>query len=88
MLFINLNVQHIKWLLRVKFLGAVLKILHIAIAVFGDGGNDVVMLEAFHHSYAPADAFKEALEAANYTTLSCEEYGVVKKINEILERAK
>lgn len=87
-IYIELTDQSVNKASGVKMLGRLLGIDDNSIAVFGDGGNDVVMLEAFHHSYAPADAFKEALEAANYTTLSCEEYGVVKKINEILERAK
>lgn len=46
------------------------------------------MLKAFRNSYAPADGDPDALEAANYVTESCEEYGVVRKINEIIEKAK
>ena len=32
--------------------------------VYGDGGNDVMMLERFRHSYAPSNASDAAKEAA------------------------
>lgn len=53
--------------------------LHIAdeeIAVYGDGGNDLVMLEAFANAYAPQNACEAAQKAAKKLVGSCEEYGV------------
>lgn len=41
------------------------------VAVYGDGGNDVVMLERFEHSYATREACDEAKAAAAENIGSC-----------------
>ena len=55
-------------------------------AVFGDGGNDIEMLELFPNSFAPANASEEARRAASQVVSSCEEYGVVEKMRELAGR--
>ncbi len=53
--------------------------LHIAdeeVAVYGDGGNDLVMLTEFVHAYAPLNACEAAKKAAKKLVGSCEEHGV------------
>ena len=37
------------------------------VATFGDGLNDVCMLERFPYSFTPANGCKEAKEVATYT---------------------
>lgn len=41
------------------------------VAVYGDGGNDVAMLERFEHSYATSNARDEAKEAASEVIGPC-----------------
>lgn len=54
------------------------------VAVFGDGINDVHMLESFKYSFAPSDACKEALEACNYKlTKNCVEGAVGEGIEQL-----
>lgn len=46
------------------------------VAVYGDGGNDLVMLERFAHSYAPSNASDAAKRAAGRVIGSCACYAV------------
>lgn len=41
------------------------------VAVYGDGGNDLAMLERFSHAYAPRNASAAAKEAAGHVIGSC-----------------
>ncbi|MDO4437775.1 MAG: HAD family hydrolase [Coriobacteriaceae bacterium] len=50
------------------------------IAVYGDGGNDLVMLRRFRHSYATANGSDEAKAAASATIGRCEFHAVPKHI--------
>ena len=54
------------------------------IYVFGDGGNDVELLNSFINSYAPQNASKEAKKAAKSIIASNEEYGVINKMLELV----
>lgn len=56
------------------------------VAVFGDGGNDIEMLENFLHSYVPNNASKDIKKYASEIIDSCNDYGVLKKINEIINQ--
>ena len=55
------------------------------VAVFGDGGNDVEMLEHVPNSAAVADATPEAIAAATYTIGRCEDDAVADVIYQIME---
>ena len=50
---------------------------------FGDGGNDIEMLQYCGHSYAMANASDKVKEAAKYVCLSNEEDGVLEVLDEI-----
>lgn len=54
------------------------------IYVFGDGGNDIEMLNSFINSYAPQNASIEAKKAAKSIIASNEEYGVINKMLELM----
>ena len=41
------------------------------VAVYGDGGNDLAMLERFSHAYAPRGASEDAKRAAGHVIGSC-----------------
>ena len=56
------------------------------VATFGDGLNDVSMLEGFPYSFAPFNACLEAKEKASYSLDLTNEQGAVKKGIEILEK--
>ncbi|MEG0367302.1 MAG: HAD family hydrolase [Coprobacillus sp.] len=56
------------------------------VATFGDGLNDVAMLEGFPYSFAPLNACDEAKEKAAYSLDVTNEQGAVKKGIEILEQ--
>lgn len=51
-----------------------------SVLAIGDSGNDIAMLKNAGVGVAMANATKEALEAADYTTVSCEENGVANAI--------
>lgn len=55
------------------------------VAVFGDGANDVAMLENFKYSFAPANAGEKAKKAAAYQLKNTDETGAVGEGIEILE---
>lgn len=48
------------------------------VAVYGDGGNDIVMLERFRHSYATANGSERAKAAASKAIGSCATHAVPK----------
>lgn len=48
------------------------------VAVYGDGGNDIVMLERFRHSYATANGSDEAKAAATRVVGPCARHAVPK----------
>lgn len=52
--------------------------------VFGDYNNDLEMLSLSNYSFAMANAHPNILEAAKFTTLSNDEYGVEKVLEELL----
>ena len=55
-------------------------------AVYGDGGNDILMLERFKHSYAMINACPEAKEAANHSIGHCAFHAVPHHIMRTLRR--
>lgn len=55
------------------------------VAVFGDGLNDVGMLQRFPYSFAPANAGKEAKKAATYQLHCSDDTGAVGEGLELLE---
>lgn len=56
------------------------------VATFGDGLNDIGMLDGFPYSFAPSNACNEAKEKAAYTLDESSEQSAVKKGIEILEQ--
>lgn len=56
------------------------------VAVFGDGVNDVRMLEKFHYSFAPENAGEAAKKTATYQMQKSNETGAVGEGIELLER--
>ena len=48
--------------------------------MYGDGGNDIVMLSRFKHSYATANGSADAKAAASATIGRCEFHAVPKHI--------
>ena len=52
--------------------------------VFGDYNNDLEMLALADHSYAMANAHPNVLKAANFTTLSNDQFGVEIVLEELL----
>ena len=55
------------------------------VAVYGDGLNDLVMLQTFKHSYAPSNAKDKVKECANEVIGSYVDYAVTKHILDTLE---
>lgn len=70
----------------IKILMKQLNIDEDEVAVYGDGGNDVVMLEMFEHSYAPRDGSDIAKKAAKLIIGKNSEYAVAKHMRESLEK--
>lgn len=64
----------------VAWLGRYYGIDEDEIAVYGDGGNDIVMLSRFKHSYATANGSADAKAAASATIGRCEFHAVPKHI--------
>ena len=64
----------------VAWLGRYYGIEEDEIAVYGDGGNDLLMLRRFRHSYATANATDEAKAAAGATIGHCAMHAVPKHI--------
>lgn len=57
-------------------------------AVFGDGGNDVEMLQMFPHSYAPENAGEQAKQAAREIIGENTGYSVLKMMLKLLDGEK
>ena len=55
------------------------------VAVYGDGGNDLEMLEMFENSYSPSSALACAKEKAHHIIGACKDYGVITHITETIE---
>ena len=64
----------------VAWLGRYYGIGEDEIAVYGDGGNDLVMLSRFRHSYATANGSDKAKAAASATIGRCELHAVPRHI--------
>ena len=58
------------------------------VAVYGDGGNDIEMLERFKHSYGMSNGMESAKKAANEIIGCCKDYAVSKHILETLQKEK
>lgn len=54
--------------------------------VFGDNLNDLGMLKQAKYSYAVGDSRDQVREVANFLTPSCKEDGVLKVMEEVLEK--
>lgn len=54
--------------------------------VFGDGGNDIEMLNFFKHSYAPENADEEVKKIVSKIVPSNHEYGVPNKMLELMNK--
>ena len=54
--------------------------------VFGDGENDIEMLQYANNSYAPENALIEAKNAAHFKCESCNNNGVIKVIQNIIQK--
>ena len=67
-----------------QFLANYLNISNKEIAVFGDSANDKKMFEAFSNSYAVNNAQEDIKKLAKEIIGSNNDYGVVKKINELI----
>lgn len=67
-----------------EWLANYLHIIEDEVAVYGDGGNDIQMLEAFTNSYAPSGSSKMALASAKNIIGAFEEYSVIKHIQSLL----
>ena len=52
--------------------------------VFGDGGNDVEMLNYYQHSYAPSNASNAAIKVAKEMIEANYDYGVSNKIQSLM----
>ncbi len=55
------------------------------IYVYGDGLNDISMLEAFQHSYSPCNGNEKAKKAAHSLLGPFEEYSVIKHMLEMIQ---
>lgn len=60
----------------VAWLAGQLGITEDEVAVYGDGGNDLAMLERFSHAYAPRNASEAARRTAGTTIGSCTRHAV------------
>ena len=69
---------------QIKYAVQKYQIDHEDLYVFGDGENDVEMLKYAKHSYTPANALKEAKQAASQECLSSEQDGVAMEIKWLL----
>lgn len=60
----------------VAWLASYLGICEDDVAVYGDGGNDIVMLERFEHAYATRNGSEEAKRAAGHVIGNCATWAV------------
>lgn len=66
----------------IKILMKQLDVSDDEVAVYGDGGNDVAMLELFEYSYAPSDGSDIAKEAAKHIIGKNSDYSVAKHMRD------
>lgn len=69
----------------IKYLASLLKIDDNDIYVYGDGKNDIRMLETFKNSYAPNNASIEARNVAHHIIGNNNLYSVIKHMNKIIK---
>ncbi|EUJ52279.1 hydrolase [Listeria rocourtiae FSL F6-920] len=62
----------------------ILGVTHDETMVFGDGLNDLELMEAGLYSFAMRNGFPETKEAANFIARSNDEDGVLRTIQQIL----
>ena len=72
----------------VSWLADFLNISKEEVAVYGDGGNDIMMLSSFKHSYTPSTGSIEAKEAASQIIGPYEDYSVIEHILNTIEEEK
>lgn len=72
----------------VNWLAEFLNISKEEVAVYGDGGNDIMMLSSFKHSYTPSTGSIEAKEAASQIIGPYEDYSVIEHILNTIEEDK
>ena len=70
----------------VLWLSQKLGIAQEEVAVYGDGGNDLEMLQMFAHSYAPSSAYEEAKETASMIIGPYQEYRVIRHMETLLKK--
>lgn len=70
----------------VAWLACHLGIREDEVAVYGDGGNDLAMLERFEHAYAPRGASDAAKRAAGHVIGSCALHAVPRHIARTVRR--
>lgn len=58
------------------------------VAVFGDGLNDITMFQLFKESYAMENADQEIIDLATYIAPNCNDEGVARMVEEILEKQR
>lgn len=71
----------------IQFLTKHLGICEDEVAVYGDGGNDVAMLDMFEHSYSPSDASPEAKKVSKNILDPHDEYSVTNHMLETIKEA-
>ena len=69
----------------VEKLQAMIGVTEAETMVFGDGYNDIELMERGHFSFAMENAFAETKAAANYVTRSNDEDGVMHTILQMLD---
>jgi hydroxymethylpyrimidine pyrophosphatase-like HAD family hydrolase len=68
----------------VKELQQLLNVTEAETMTFGDGLNDVELMQAATYSFAMSNAFEETKKAAAFVTISNDENGVLSTIEKIL----
>ncbi len=68
----------------VKWLASYLHVKEDHVAVYGNGGNDIAMMQAFEHSYAPSTSIPEVLACAREILGPFQNYSVAGHIKQIV----
>ena len=69
-----------------KWLAAKLNIDEDDVYVYGDGGNDIEMLQSFTHSYSPCNASESAKQVAKTIIGPFEDHSVINHIQQIINQ--
>lgn len=69
-----------------KWLASMLGISEEAVYVYGDGGNDIEMLRAFSHSFAPCNASEVAKDVASTIIGPFEDHSVIAHIQDMIKQ--